>query len=87
MMAKLLNGQGEKVYALVCDTSDEVVGGLTGFAATNQLGGSHFTAIGAFQDVTLGFVGCSLANVGSWFRPAIHRKAAPARSPQDSFLP
>lgn len=55
MMAKLLNGQGEKIYALVFDTGDEVVWGLTEFAATNHLGGSHFTAIGAFQDVTLGY--------------------------------
>jgi predicted DNA-binding protein with PD1-like motif len=55
MKAKLLNDQGEKVYALVFDTGDEVLSGLTEFARQNRLGGSHFTAIGAFQDVTLGY--------------------------------
>jgi predicted DNA-binding protein with PD1-like motif len=55
MKAKLLNDQGEKVYALVFDTGDEVVAGLTEFAGANHLGGSHFTAIGAFRDVTLGY--------------------------------
>ena len=55
MKAKLLNDRGEKVWALVFDTGDEVVAGLTEFARLNGLGGSHFTAIGAFQDVTLGY--------------------------------
>ena len=55
MKAKLLNDRGEKVWALVFDTGDEVVAGLTEFARQNGLGGSHFTAIGAFRDVTLGY--------------------------------
>ncbi len=55
MKAKLLNDEGEKVWALVFDTGDEVISGLTEFARQNHLGGSHFTAIGAFQDVTLGY--------------------------------
>jgi predicted DNA-binding protein with PD1-like motif len=58
MNAKLLNDQGEKVWALVFETGDEVIAGLTEFAVKNHLGGSHFTAIGAFRDVTLGYFDC-----------------------------
>jgi uncharacterized protein len=55
MNAKLLSDEGEKVWALVFDTGDEVIAGLTDFAVKNHLGGSHFTAIGAFREVTLGY--------------------------------
>jgi predicted DNA-binding protein with PD1-like motif len=55
MKAKLLDDEREDVWAIVFDTGDEVVSVLTEFAAQNQLGGSHFTAIGAFQDVMLGY--------------------------------
>jgi predicted DNA-binding protein with PD1-like motif len=55
MKAKLLKDGNEKVWALVFDTGDEVMAGLTEFARQNRLGGSHFTAIGAFRDVTLGY--------------------------------
>ncbi len=56
MKAKLLHEQqGQKTFALVFDTGDEVVSGLLAFAKKEHLGGSHFTAIGAFSDVTLGF--------------------------------
>src|SRR5205085_10912348 len=41
--------------ALIFDTGDEVMTTLQSFARQNGLGGSHFTAIGAFQDVTLGY--------------------------------
>jgi predicted DNA-binding protein with PD1-like motif len=54
--AKLLHEQqGQKTFAVVFDTGDEVVSGLLAFAKKEHLGGSHFTAIGAFSDVTLGF--------------------------------
>jgi uncharacterized protein len=54
--AKLLHEQhGQKTFAVVFDTDDEVVSGLLAFAKEKHLGGSHFTAIGAFGDVTLGF--------------------------------
>ena len=56
MRSKLLSDeQGEKTYAVIFDTGDEVVKGLTDFAREQRLSGSHFTAIGAFQDVTLGY--------------------------------
>lgn len=55
MKAKLLNDQGGKTYAVVFDTGDEVAAGLLAFAKEHRLAGSHFTAIGAFHDVTLGY--------------------------------
>jgi len=55
VQAKLINGDGEKTFALVFDTGDEVMSGLLAFAKEERLGASHFTAIGAFRDVTLGY--------------------------------
>jgi predicted DNA-binding protein with PD1-like motif len=53
---KLLHEQsGQKTFALVFDTGDEVATGLLAFAKGNDLAGSHFTGIGALSDVTLGF--------------------------------
>ncbi len=55
MKSKLLQDQGGKTFALIFDTGDEVMKGLTDFAKQHRLAGSHFTAIGAFRDVTLGY--------------------------------
>jgi len=55
MQAKLLQAQGDKTFALIFETGDEVASGLLEFAKQNRLAGSHFTAIGAFSDVTLGY--------------------------------
>jgi predicted DNA-binding protein with PD1-like motif len=55
MMAKLLQEHGAKTYAVIFSTGDEVKAGLLAFARENKLGGSHFTAIGAFSDVMLGY--------------------------------
>ena len=55
MRSKLLNEHGEKTYALVFDTGDEVVSGLTQFAQSHDLAASRFTAIGAFSDAVLGY--------------------------------
>jgi predicted DNA-binding protein with PD1-like motif len=52
---KLLQDQHEKTFALVFDSGDEVMAGLRRFAEEQRLGGSHFTAIGAFSEVTLGY--------------------------------
>jgi hypothetical protein len=40
---------------LIFDTGDEVVSTLTAFAKDNHIADAHFTAIGAFSDVELGF--------------------------------
>jgi predicted DNA-binding protein with PD1-like motif len=56
MRSKLLHeSDGQKTYALIFETGDEVMSALKGVARDNRLGGSHFTAIGAFQDVTPGY--------------------------------
>lgn len=56
MKAQLLHdNQGEKTYAVIFATGDEVISGLTAFAKEKGLAGSHFTAIGAFQEATLGY--------------------------------
>ena len=55
MKSKLIHDDGEKTYVLVFDRGDEVASGLLAFAKEKKLSGSHFTAIGAFESVTLGF--------------------------------
>ena len=55
MKAKLIHDDGEKTFAIIFDKGDEVVSGLLAFAKENNLSASHFTAIGAFERVTLGF--------------------------------
>jgi predicted DNA-binding protein with PD1-like motif len=55
MKAALLNGGEQRTFVLVFDTGDEVVAGLLGFARQQGLSASHFTAIGALSEVTLGY--------------------------------
>jgi uncharacterized protein len=56
MHAKLLHQDaGERVFALVFDTGEDPIEGLTRFAEERDLGASSFTAIGAFQEATLGY--------------------------------
>jgi predicted DNA-binding protein with PD1-like motif len=54
--SKLLDeSDGRRTYMLVFDIGDEVTSGLLDFATKNQLQGSHFTAVGAFENVVLGW--------------------------------
>jgi uncharacterized protein len=53
MKFKLLTAEATKIYALVFDKGDEVMGELTRFAEQERLDSAHFTAIGAFQRVVL----------------------------------
>jgi predicted DNA-binding protein with PD1-like motif len=60
MRSKLINGAGEnaageKIYVLIFDKGDEVITELTNFAQQNNIGAAHFTAIGAFENATLGY--------------------------------
>ena len=55
MKAALLHGGEQRTFVLVFDTGDEVVAGLLGFARQQGLSASHFTAIGALSEVTLGY--------------------------------
>ncbi len=56
MEAKHLHEEeGQKTFALIFDTGDEVMAELTGFAKDNGLDAASLTAIGAFSGATLGF--------------------------------
>jgi predicted DNA-binding protein with PD1-like motif len=56
MKSKLIHEHGgEKTFALIFETGDEAMAGLVEFAGANKLGAAHFTAIGAFRDVILGY--------------------------------
>jgi predicted DNA-binding protein with PD1-like motif len=52
---KVLHAGGDKTWAVVFDTGDEVVRGLTEFAKAQGLGAAHLTAIGAFRSASLGY--------------------------------
>ncbi len=47
--------RGQRTFALVFDTGDEVVSELTDFVGANGLDAASFTAIGAFGTATLGY--------------------------------
>jgi predicted DNA-binding protein with PD1-like motif len=55
MKAKLLTENGAMTYALVFESGDEFMSGLTAFAREHKLDAAHLTAIGAFSEATLGF--------------------------------
>jgi predicted DNA-binding protein with PD1-like motif len=53
--AKVLHADGERTMALVFETGDEPMQGLLDFAKRERFASGHFTAIGAFEEVTLGY--------------------------------
>jgi len=53
--SKLLDDNGEKTFTLIFETGDEAAAGLLEFAKKNNIGAAHFTGIGAFRDVVLGY--------------------------------
>lgn len=56
MEAKLIyEERGQKTFALVFQTGDEVVSEMTNFARENSLDAASITAIGAFSGATLGY--------------------------------
>lgn len=55
MKSKLISNRGPKTYAVVFESGEEAVSGLSKFAKENSLGGSRLTAIGGFRDVVLGY--------------------------------
>lgn len=55
MRSKLLHRDGGVTYAVVFDTGDEIISGLTAFAKEQGLEASDFTALGAFSSAMLGF--------------------------------
>jgi predicted DNA-binding protein with PD1-like motif len=55
MRSKVLDENGERTFAVIFETGDEALSGLTSFAREQNLTASSFTAIGAFSDAVLGF--------------------------------
>jgi predicted DNA-binding protein with PD1-like motif len=55
MKSVVLEATGARTWALIFDKGDDPVSGLTAFVKAENLGGAHFTAIGAFSEVTLGY--------------------------------
>lgn len=75
MQAKLLTNDAEKTFALDFETGDEAMAGPRDFARKMKLGGSHFTAIGAFSEVTLAYFDWELRKT---------RFSSPAFSPKSA---
>lgn len=46
---------GQQVFVLVFDKGESFLESLTEFAREKRLRGSHFTAVGAFKEATLGY--------------------------------
>ncbi len=55
MKSTVLSDHGQKTYVLVFSSGDEVMAGLSAFAEREHVAASHFTAIGALSDATLGW--------------------------------
>jgi uncharacterized protein len=55
MKSKVVYQNRERTFIVVLESGDEVIDTLTTFAKSQGLSASHFTGIGAFRDVTLGF--------------------------------
>jgi len=54
MQSRMIDTQ-PNTYAVIFAAGDEVTAGLAAFAQERHLSASHFTAIGGFQEVTLGY--------------------------------
>jgi predicted DNA-binding protein with PD1-like motif len=55
MRAKLIDEHDQRVFAVIFDTGEDPMTGLTRFAEEQNLNASSFTAIGAFSEATLGY--------------------------------
>ena len=55
MKTKMLANAQEKSFAIVLEAEDEAIASLLSFAKENRLAAAHFTGIGAFSHVVLGY--------------------------------
>lgn len=51
----MIEQDGQQTYALIFESGDEVTRELLRFANEKNITAAHFTAIGAFQNLTLGY--------------------------------
>ena len=50
------SARDERTLALIFDKDDEVIADLTGYIRAHSMTANHFTAIGAFRELTLGLL-------------------------------
>lgn len=55
MTSKLLTSTAEKTFAIAFESNEEAVATLESFAVNNSVTAAHFTGIGGFSDVVLGY--------------------------------
>lgn len=55
MKARLIHQGTQRTFAVIFETGDEAVEGLTRFAQAQHIGAAQLTGLGAFSDVVLGF--------------------------------
>lgn len=55
MQYKLINNDLQKTFAIILESGEEVMEQIRLFAQEQHLSASHFTAIGAFSEVMVGF--------------------------------
>ena len=55
MQYKLINNDLQKTFAIILKSGEEVMEQIKAFAKEQNLSASHFTAIGAFSEVVVGF--------------------------------
>jgi predicted DNA-binding protein with PD1-like motif len=55
MQSKLIHDAEQRTFAVILETGEEAVASLRSFAREHHLGGSQFTAIGAFSGAVVGF--------------------------------
>lgn len=55
MKTKVLHADGARTIAVIFESGEDPMQGLLDFAKSERLTAGHFTAIGAFEGVTLGY--------------------------------
>jgi predicted DNA-binding protein with PD1-like motif len=55
MRARVIAGHPEKVHVIILDKGEEVARSILSYARDAAIGCAHFTAIGAFSEIVLGF--------------------------------
>lgn len=55
MKAQPLSSERETTFVLVFDKGDEPIASITAFAREQRLEAAHFTGIGAFRDLVVGY--------------------------------
>jgi predicted DNA-binding protein with PD1-like motif len=55
MRVRTVSAEGSRTHVVVLDKGEEVTAALLAFARDNDVRSAHFTAIGAFSSIVLGF--------------------------------